>query len=68
VKARGTILKDDTGRRHIAPVIRFGDEPAAPILREPALGEHTEEVLGPLRRHVPYILSPPGADRSDFKP
>jgi crotonobetainyl-CoA:carnitine CoA-transferase CaiB-like acyl-CoA transferase len=50
VKARGAILKDDMGRRHIAPVIRFGDEPASPALREPALGEHTEEILGPIKR------------------
>ncbi len=50
VAARETIVVDDRGRRHIAPVIRFGEEPAKPALREPALGEHTEEVLGPLRR------------------
>ena len=50
VKARGTILKDDVGRRHIAPVIRFSDEPGGPVLREPALGEHTEEILGPIKR------------------
>ena len=50
VKARTMVLKDDLGRWHIAPVIRFGGEPAAPVLREPCLGEHTDEILGPLRR------------------
>jgi crotonobetainyl-CoA:carnitine CoA-transferase CaiB-like acyl-CoA transferase len=50
VKARAAVLEDDIGRRHIAPVIRFGEEPASPSLREPRLGEHTEEILGPLRR------------------
>ena len=50
VKARAAVLEDDTGRRHIAPVIRFGEEPAIPSLRESQLGEHTEEILGPLRR------------------
>jgi crotonobetainyl-CoA:carnitine CoA-transferase CaiB-like acyl-CoA transferase len=46
VAARGMVLTDDLGRRHIAPVIRFREEPARPTLREPALGAHTEEVLG----------------------
>jgi crotonobetainyl-CoA:carnitine CoA-transferase CaiB-like acyl-CoA transferase len=50
VKARATILADDSGRRHIAPVIRFGEEPAAPHLQEPGLGAHTEEILGPVKR------------------
>ena len=50
VKMRGMILRDDLGRRHIAPVIRFRDEPAAPSLHAPALGEHTEAVLGAARR------------------
>jgi crotonobetainyl-CoA:carnitine CoA-transferase CaiB-like acyl-CoA transferase len=50
VKARAAVLQDDSGRRHIAPVIRFDEEPARPNLREPALGAHTEEILGPLRR------------------
>ena len=38
VLAREMIVKDDLGRRHIAPVIRFRDEPAVPSLREPELG------------------------------
>jgi crotonobetainyl-CoA:carnitine CoA-transferase CaiB-like acyl-CoA transferase len=50
VKAHGMILRDDLGRRHIAPVIRFRDEPPAPALREPGLGEHTQEIVDPLRR------------------
>jgi crotonobetainyl-CoA:carnitine CoA-transferase CaiB-like acyl-CoA transferase len=40
VAARGMVLKDDAGRRHLAPPIRFRDEPATPDLREPRLGEH----------------------------
>ena len=39
VRARGLILTDDLGREHIAPVVRFLDEPARPALREPALEE-----------------------------
>ncbi len=45
VKARGMVLRDGLGRRHIAPVIRFRDEPPAPDLHAPALGEHTDDVL-----------------------
>ncbi len=41
--ARGAILKDDLGREHIAPVVRFLDEPARPRLREPVLGEGSGE-------------------------
>jgi crotonobetainyl-CoA:carnitine CoA-transferase CaiB-like acyl-CoA transferase len=50
VEARATVLQDEKGRRHIAPVIRFGDEPASPALKEPALGEHTAEILDPLKQ------------------
>ena len=32
--------RDEHGRRHLAPPIRFRDEPARPNLREPRLGEH----------------------------
>jgi crotonobetainyl-CoA:carnitine CoA-transferase CaiB-like acyl-CoA transferase len=39
------LLTDEAGRRHIAPAIRFRDEPAQPMLREPLLGEHTAEIL-----------------------
>jgi crotonobetainyl-CoA:carnitine CoA-transferase CaiB-like acyl-CoA transferase len=45
LRARESLLTDDTGRHHIAPAIRFGHEPAEPVLREPLLGEHTAEVL-----------------------
>jgi crotonobetainyl-CoA:carnitine CoA-transferase CaiB-like acyl-CoA transferase len=44
--ARGMIRRDETNRRHIGPPIRFADEPARPVLREPGLGEHTARVLG----------------------
>ena len=33
------LLTDELGRRHLAPPIRFRDEPARPNLREPHLGE-----------------------------
>jgi len=45
LRARAMLLTDEAGRRHIAPAIRFRDEPAAPVLREPLLGEHTAEIL-----------------------
>jgi crotonobetainyl-CoA:carnitine CoA-transferase CaiB-like acyl-CoA transferase len=38
--AADKLLEDDLGRRHLAPPIRFRDEPARPSLREPRLGEH----------------------------
>jgi crotonobetainyl-CoA:carnitine CoA-transferase CaiB-like acyl-CoA transferase len=40
--ARGAILRDDLGREHISPVVRFLDEPAQPRLHEPRLGEHND--------------------------
>jgi crotonobetainyl-CoA:carnitine CoA-transferase CaiB-like acyl-CoA transferase len=40
VRARGLIVRDDLGREHIAPAVRFLEEPAWPTLREPRLGEH----------------------------
>jgi crotonobetainyl-CoA:carnitine CoA-transferase CaiB-like acyl-CoA transferase len=40
VRARGAILTDELGREHIAPVVRFLDEPARPALHEPGLGKH----------------------------
>jgi crotonobetainyl-CoA:carnitine CoA-transferase CaiB-like acyl-CoA transferase len=46
VLARGTILTDELGRRHLAPAIRFRNEPGNPQLREPELGEHNMELLG----------------------
>lgn len=50
--ARGMVLTDEGGRRHIAPVIRFRDEPPRPNLREPLHGEHTEELLASLGGRV----------------
>jgi crotonobetainyl-CoA:carnitine CoA-transferase CaiB-like acyl-CoA transferase len=38
--AADKLLKDELGRRHLAPPIRFRDEPGRPDLREPTLGEH----------------------------
>jgi crotonobetainyl-CoA:carnitine CoA-transferase CaiB-like acyl-CoA transferase len=38
--ASAKLLADELGRRHLAPPIRFRDEPARPSLREPRLGEH----------------------------
>lgn len=38
--ANEKLLRDEQGRRHLAPPIRFRDEPARPSLREPLLGEH----------------------------
>jgi len=50
VRARGMLVRDEQDRKHIAPVIHFGHEPAKPDLRVPALGQHTDEVLGSLTR------------------
>jgi crotonobetainyl-CoA:carnitine CoA-transferase CaiB-like acyl-CoA transferase len=44
-QARGMVLTDDLGRRHLAPVVRFQDEPPQPMLREPKLGEHNAELV-----------------------
>ncbi len=49
VRARGLLLRDEQGRSHLAPAIRFNEEPARPVLREPALGEHTDALLAGLR-------------------
>jgi len=43
---RGAIVVGTDGRKHLAPVVRFKEEPSKPIYREPLLGEHTKEVLG----------------------
>ena len=42
---RGMIRRDETGRCHVGPPIRFRHEPAGPVLREPGLGEHTSSFL-----------------------
>ena len=48
LSARRSILVDDQGRRHVAPPTRFSREPSTPDLREPKLGEHTDEILSGL--------------------
>ena len=48
VAARELLLNDEHGRKFLAPAIRFAAEPARPSLREPLLGEHTNEVLAQL--------------------
>lgn len=48
VKARGMTIADEHGRRHLAPPIRYTGEPARPELREPALDEHRQQILGNL--------------------
>ena len=40
VRARGIVVEDGQGREHIAPVVRFLNEPARPEFRAPAIGEH----------------------------
>jgi crotonobetainyl-CoA:carnitine CoA-transferase CaiB-like acyl-CoA transferase len=46
LRAGGVLLQDELGRTHVGPPIRFLAEPAVPMLREPAHGEHTTQVLG----------------------
>ncbi len=48
VVARELLLRDEQGRQHLAPAIRFAADPARPSLREPLLGEHTKEILAGL--------------------
>jgi crotonobetainyl-CoA:carnitine CoA-transferase CaiB-like acyl-CoA transferase len=55
MRARAMLLTDAAGRRHIAPAIHFRHEPAAPDLREPLLGEHTAEILGPTGLEAPTL-------------
>jgi crotonobetainyl-CoA:carnitine CoA-transferase CaiB-like acyl-CoA transferase len=43
---RGAIVLAQDGRKHLAPTVRFKDEPSQPLYREPLLGEHTNEILG----------------------
>lgn len=47
VLARNAVLTDEAGRRHLAPAIRFLEEPATPDLAAPALGAHSAAYLGP---------------------
>jgi crotonobetainyl-CoA:carnitine CoA-transferase CaiB-like acyl-CoA transferase len=48
LQAGDMLPRDELGRTHIGPPIRFRHEPALPVLREPAHGEHTTQVLGAL--------------------
>jgi crotonobetainyl-CoA:carnitine CoA-transferase CaiB-like acyl-CoA transferase len=43
--AREMVLWDEQGRRHIAPPIRFLDEPALPVLAAPMLNEHADLII-----------------------
>lgn len=45
VRARGMRLLDEQGLEHIGPPVKFREEPAAPRLQLPALGEHNAEIL-----------------------
>ena len=45
LNARGMVLTDALGRRHLGSPIRFRAEPARLNLQEPALGAHGEELL-----------------------
>jgi crotonobetainyl-CoA:carnitine CoA-transferase CaiB-like acyl-CoA transferase len=41
LQARGMVLTDAAGHRHIGPPIAFANEPARPVFDAPALGQHT---------------------------
>ncbi|MGD8325237.1 MAG: CoA transferase [Gammaproteobacteria bacterium] len=45
VAARDLLLSDDMGRKHLAPPIRFAEEPAQPDLRAPELGADNGAIL-----------------------
>jgi crotonobetainyl-CoA:carnitine CoA-transferase CaiB-like acyl-CoA transferase len=45
VLARGMVIRDAAGRRHLGVPIRYADEPARPHFTLAGLGEHTDEVL-----------------------
>jgi crotonobetainyl-CoA:carnitine CoA-transferase CaiB-like acyl-CoA transferase len=48
VLARGMVLTDAAGVRHLGVPIRFETEPGSPQFAVPALGEHTAEILAGL--------------------
>jgi crotonobetainyl-CoA:carnitine CoA-transferase CaiB-like acyl-CoA transferase len=60
LRARGMVVTDGAGRKHIASPIKFSDEPAQIDLSIPALGQDTEAVTRGLR--------PASADGSQAKP
>ena len=43
--ARGMVVEDKSGRRHLAPPVRFADEPARPDYQEPGL-DSSRDLLG----------------------
>ncbi|CAB3762315.1 CaiB/BaiF CoA transferase family protein [Paraburkholderia humisilvae] len=47
-EARGMLLTDADGHRHLNTPIRFSREPGTPALQAPMLGEHTQSVLNAL--------------------
>jgi crotonobetainyl-CoA:carnitine CoA-transferase CaiB-like acyl-CoA transferase len=51
--ARGMVTRDAAGRTHVGSAIRFRNEPAKPVLRAPALGEHTAPILDEIRSTAP---------------
>jgi len=53
LQARGMILRDDNGYRHLGVPMKFTHEPAQPRLDIPAYGEHTEALLGEIRWPAP---------------
>jgi len=50
-EARGMLLTDADGHRHLNTPIRFAHEPGKPALRVAALGEHTQAVLQATKQH-----------------
>ena len=50
LQARGMIVTDGNGRKHIASAIRFANEPAQIDLCIPALGQDTDSVTRNSRR------------------
>jgi crotonobetainyl-CoA:carnitine CoA-transferase CaiB-like acyl-CoA transferase len=44
-RARGMLLEDERGRKHLGVPIKFAREPAAPRLRAPGFGEHSAEIV-----------------------
>jgi crotonobetainyl-CoA:carnitine CoA-transferase CaiB-like acyl-CoA transferase len=50
VVARKAVVTDSNGRRHLAPVIRFREEPAEMSFDVPTQGEHGDDVIGGLTK------------------
>ena len=44
-RARGMLLEDERGRKHLGVPIKFAREPAVPRLRAPGFGEHSAEIV-----------------------